>query len=307
MPLPSRMPEDDLMGIVRSAERLVEEGVARYDAGDASGAEAKYRAAIAIAPDWSVPHYNIGLVCKYAGRWRESFEYNLRATQLAPDDRGAAWNLGIAATALGHWGAARRAWTLCGIADPGGSDPPQYPSGQAALRLDPAGAGEVVWGVRLDPARARIQNVPLPSSAFRFADIVLNDGALQGERVVDGRKYPVFDVLCRLVPSPMRTFVLELASVDRAAVEALSAIAERTGGSAEHWGVSTRIMCRECSYGAPHVHADEDAATPAHPHCGLAALNADAARRVIDEWLASGQSADLLRWYPAGGDAPDPL
>jgi len=39
---------------------------------------------------------------------------------------GAWWNMGIAATALGRWRDARHAWQQCGVADPGGSDPPVY-------------------------------------------------------------------------------------------------------------------------------------------------------------------------------------
>ena len=267
------------------------------DAGDAAGAEAAYRAALALSPDWSPLHFNLGLVCKYAGRWEASFDFNRRATELDPDDQGAWWNLGIAATALGRWRNARRAWTRCGVPDPGGPDPPQYALQRAAFRLDPDGAGEVVWGTRLDPARARIENVPLPTSAFRFDDIVLTDGAIEGERVSNGRTYPVFNVLQRLTPSRMRTFVIELASVDEAAVDALWTIAQRDGGSVEHWGVSTRILCRDCSYGVPHVHDGE--AAPAHPHCGLAVPDAATAQRVIDEWLATCDTADLVRWYDA--------
>ena len=283
----------------RKAERLNDTGRAKQDAGDLAAAEDAYRAAAAAAPDWSVPHYNLGLICKYAGRWQESFEFNRRATGLAPDDRAAWWNLGIAATALAKWSEARRAWAQCGMPDPGGVDPPQYTgAGRAALRLDPDGVGEVVWGRRLDPARARIENVPLPGTVFRFDDVVLNDGALQGERLVDGRKFPVFDVLQRLVPSTMKTFVIELASVDVAAVDALRAIAGRAGGQAENWGESTRILCRECSYGTPHEHDDREGA-PAHPHCGLAMPDAATARAVIDEWLSTSDTADLVRWYDA--------
>ena len=81
---------------------LNERGLALQDAGDTSGAEAAYRAALALAPQWSVPHYNLGLIAKYDGRWRESFDFNRRAAELAPDDQGAWWNTGIAATALGE-------------------------------------------------------------------------------------------------------------------------------------------------------------------------------------------------------------
>ena len=98
--------------------------------------------------------------------------------------------------------------------------------------------------------------------------------------------------------SPWRTFVVELASVDEAAVTALRDISKRHGGSVENWGVSTRILCRACSYGLPHEHTDEPAA-PAHPHCGLAARDEVSARAIVDAWLASCDTADLVRWYEA--------
>ena len=167
---------------------------------------------------------------------------------------------------------------------------------RTALRLDPDGTGEVVWGTRLDPARSRIDNIPLPTTAFRFGDIILNDGAVEGERVVEGVKYPVFNVLQRLTPSELRTFVIELGSVDAEAMADLRRIAEEFGGSAENWGSSTRILCRECSYGIPHVHDDDDG-TAAHPHCGLAAPSHQAAQTIIDRWLASSETADLVKWY----------
>ena len=129
-----------------------------FSAGDVVSAERAYRSASALEPGWSVPLYNLGLLCKYQGRWEESVEFNRRASELAPDDQAAWWNRGIAATALGRWKEARSCWEECGIADPGGSDPPNYEFGRTALRLDPDGDGEVVWGSRLDPARALIRD-----------------------------------------------------------------------------------------------------------------------------------------------------
>ena len=284
-----------------AAERLVEEGRACTEAGDVVAAERAYRSASALEPHWSVPLYNLGLLCKYQGRWEESVEFNRRASELAPDDQAAWWNRGIAATALGRWKEARSCWEKCGITDPGGSDPPDYRFGRTALRLDPDGDGEVVWGSRLDPARARLTNIPLPSSSFRWGDIVLHDGAAEGDRIVDGVQHPVFNVLQRLVPSSIHTFVVELASVDGAAVEALEDIASEMGGAAENWGVSTRILCRQCSFGAPHAH-DGVGGAPAHPHCGLAAPSRDVARAILDRWLETSSRADLVTWYEHGSD-----
>jgi tetratricopeptide (TPR) repeat protein len=280
------------------AERLTDEASALQAQGDALGAERAYLAALAADPDWSVPHYNLGLVRKYQLRWEESFALNARAAALAPEDEAANWNLGIAATALGRWADARRAWAACGIDVPPGDGPPDFPWGQTPVRLEPDTAGEVVWARRLDPARARIESVPLPTSPFRWGDVVLIDGAQEGERIVNGKRYPVFNVLQRLHASGSQTFIVELAAVTEAAIEHLEDVAEEAGGAAEHWGSATRILCRECSYGAPHAHDDEDAA-PAHPHCGLAARSAAHAQEVIDRWLAAAPGVDVARWYPA--------
>jgi hypothetical protein len=98
------------------------------------------------------------------------------------------------------------------------------------------------------------------------------------------------------VPSPIRTFVVELASVDDAAVEALEEIAVEMGGAAETWGTSTRILCRQCSFGVPHEH-DQAGGTPANPHCGLVAPSRDLARAILDRWLDTSSTADLVTWY----------
>lgn len=278
------------------AEQNVEKGRDLSAAGDAAGAERAYLAANALEPTWSVPLYNLGLLCKYQGRWEESLAFNQRACELAPDDQSAWWNRGIAATALGRWTEARRCWTQLGIDDPGGADPPDYRFGHIPVRLDPDGDGEVVWGLRLDPARVRLHSIPLPSSPYRWGDIVLNDGAAEGQRSVNGRTYPVFNVLQRLVPSTIRTFIVELAAVDDAALAALNDIATELGGAAENWGTTTRILCRQCSFGAPHEH-DEPSRGAAHPHCGLVAPTVEAARTILDRWLKSDHIADVVTWH----------
>jgi hypothetical protein len=156
----------------------------------------------------------------------------------------------------------------------------------------------VVWAKRLDPARAQILNVPLPTSDFHWGDIVLTDGAVEGERVVDGRAFPVFNVLQLWQASEFRTFIIELATADEAAITALDRFAEELGGAAENWGTHTSILCRDCSYGRPHHHAD-GASNPAHPHCGLAARDHAHANEIISDWLRTTPSADLIEWYEA--------
>jgi hypothetical protein len=285
------------MSNVDSAVEFNERGLALREAGDVAGAEAAYRAAMLAAPDWAAPVYNLGLLYKYERRWQESLDFNRQAANLQPDDEASWWNLGIAATALSKWPEARRAWTACGIDVPPGEGPPEFAWGRTPVRLNPDGDGEVVWARRLDPARAQILNIPLPTSGFRWGDVVLNDGAVEGERVVNGRTYPVFNVLERWQLSSFRTFIIELVTANGEALAALEQCAEDRGGAAEDWGTCTSILCRDCSYGRPHEHAETS--NPAHPHCGLAARDHEHADEIITAWLATVPAADLTVWYEA--------
>lgn len=280
------------------AELLVVEGNELDRLGNALAAEQKYLDAARHDPSWSAPFYNLGLLCKYQRRWAESLAYNERATELAPEDVDAWWNLGIAATAVGAWDTARRAWVACGLTPPPGDGPPDFNLGHTPIRLDPDGDAEVVWAQRVDPARARIVSIPLPSSAYNWGDMILNDGAPEGGRVVDGREYLVFNALERLQSSPYRKFVLELATSDRAAIAALEDLAHEMDAAAEDWGQSTRTLCKACSLGTPHEHPDASHA-PAHPACGLAARDAEHADRILAAWLSQQPQADLVTWYEA--------
>jgi tetratricopeptide (TPR) repeat protein len=284
------------------AEQLNADGMRFRDEGHVARAEAAYRAAMDADPTWSAPLYNLGLLFKYECRWAESLEFNRRATQLAPDDEAAWWNLGIAATAMADWPEARRAWEKCGIEVPAGTGAPEFHWGSTPVRLNPNGDAEVVWARRIDPARARILSVPLPTSPFRWNDIVLNDGAVEGERIVDGRRYPVFNVLQRLEQPPYRTFVLELGDLTPEAKAALETCATHNGGAAEDWGTFTNIMCRACSLGLPDEHTHGDG-PPAHPHWGLAARDHDQADAILRMWRDTSPGAEVIVWYEASGVA----
>jgi hypothetical protein len=51
--------------------------------------------------------------------------------------------------------------------------------------------------------------------------------------------------------------------------------------------------------GTPHEHDDD--ATPAHPHCGLAARDHDHAESIVSTWLAQCPGADVVAWFEAPG------
>jgi tetratricopeptide (TPR) repeat protein len=119
-----------------------------------------YQRALALDPHRAATHYNIGLVYKYRGAWTESLHHNRRASDLRPDDEAANWNMGIAATALRDWPAAREAWHQVGIQIADSDGPVEEDFGIAPVRLNPNESAEVVWGKRIDPARVVLGNIP---------------------------------------------------------------------------------------------------------------------------------------------------
>lgn len=159
------------------AEWLNHRGNLAADSDRKGRAASLYHFAARVDPTWSSPLYNLGLLAKYEGRWKESRAFNQRAVILNPEDTDAWWNLGIAATALHDWPEARRAWAVHGVEIHDGNSDIRMPPATACVRLNPKDDGEVVWGERLDPARIAITSVPLTESGHRFNDVVLNDGA----------------------------------------------------------------------------------------------------------------------------------
>lgn len=276
----------DAVGLNRLGNELKEEG--RWEE-----AETAYRRAIMAAPDWPAPWFNLGLLFKLAHRWRDSAICSGHATELAPDDEGAWWNLGIAATALGDWALARRAWAGCGLEMPEGEGPPLLDYGPIPIRLDPDGAPEVVWCDRIDPARAIVRSVPLPESGVHERDLVLHDGEPRGYRIRMGRRLPVFDALELLERSDRSTFDTWVdAACDEDMLD-LQRIAESMELVIEDWTATLRPVCRRCSEGVPHdVHDEPQPWEPAR-RVGISARDRDEARRLLERWAteAPGRSA----------------
>lgn len=279
------------------AEQLQEEG-------KLAEAIELYQQASALAPKWSSPLYNLGLLYKRQRQWQQSLEYNRRATELDPDNDAAWWNLGIAATALGRWDVARAAWRGFGIDMPAGEGPIDFPCGAGPIRLHPDGEGEVVWAYRIDPARAELINIPFPESGHRWRDIVLNDGAPCGYRRHNGKDIPVLNALELLEPSPFGTFVAEVSMPnEQHTIGELSEIAAEMGGAAEDWSTSTRILCKACSEGRPHEEHDTERAVPDGPHfIGIAARDREHASQILFAWESNKDDVKV----ESLGDALEP-
>lgn len=224
-----------------------------------------------VAPGWAAPHFNLGLLCKWQGRWEESYRFNAKAHELEPTDEAARWNLGIAATALGRWETAARCWEAVGLPTPEGPGPWDYKLGLVPVRVNPDLAPEVVWCRRLDPARAEIVNVPLPGCERRCRDLVLTDGAPAGTRHLRGKEVPVFNELALLQLSGLATFRLRVRLSDPEQLQGLLAQLGELGLEAEDWTGSVRMLCRACSEGRPHEEHDRELPYQAEREVGVAA------------------------------------
>src|SRR5262249_27274744 len=128
--------------------------------------------------------------------------------------------------------------------------------GLAPVRLNADGEAEVVWARRIDPVRARLDNIPFPDSGFRYADLVLHDGAPVGYRTHAGREYPVFNVLELIAASDYGTYEPDVVARSPDDLNALDTLCGQAGVVMEDWSTSTRMLCKACSEGRPHEHHD---------------------------------------------------
>lgn len=268
------------------AERLNELGRERGAAGDQDGALTCYQQAVDLVPEYEPAWFNMGLVYKRRREWRRAYECNAHAAALGGGEGDPAlWNLGIAATGLRAWDAARNAWRRFGIEVPEGTGELRMQWGATPVRLHTN--GEVTWGQRIDPARAIVKNVPLPESGHRWGDVVLHDGAPHGERRAFGKVYPVFDELERWQPSDIPTLEVSVTVVADTDAQALTELFDKAGFAAQDWTSTTRQLCKQCSEGLPpesHDHFPAPAA--ADRRFGLAAPP-DKATCLLADWAAA--------------------
>jgi hypothetical protein len=268
-------------------------------------------------PDVSWGWYDLGLRHKWLRNWELSRDCNLRALELV-ESRGEtegevaeAWNLGIAATALGDWPTARRAWRAFGIDIEGEEQAPiRMNFGTAPIRLNPDPRfseeellvdgvrydTEVVWARRLCPTRAEIESVPFPESGHRFGDVVLHDGDPVGERRYGDQVRGVFNEIALLERSPWATLRTEVPAVDDGALAELSDLFHERGYAAECWTRNTQILCKACSegtVGAQHDHevGEEPARRETSLVIGLGAPR-DEAERLLDIWATAASGRD---------------
>jgi hypothetical protein len=221
----------------RTAGTVWDEWKQADEAGDAEAAGRSAVEMLELVPGFFEIWFEAGMYSKARADWPESAARNQRAVELFTPENAtafdgvnpAAWNLGIAATALGDWATARRAWTAYGIDGvEAGSEPIDMDFGYVPIRVNPDrpslphqvvpdfGDTEVVWCWRRSPAHAVISNVPFPASGHRFRDVVLHDGEPKGTRQYGEQEVAVFDELARLKSSDLPTWQAQLTGAGQA-------------------------------------------------------------------------------------------
>ncbi len=267
---------------------------------------------VALAPGSYHAWFEAGLLSKALRRWQESAERNQQAMGLFDPsdaasfdgDNPAAWNLGIAATALGDWTSARRAWTAYGIEGFDGAEGPIDANlGMVPIRINPdraslthqvlfsAGETEVVWCWRRSPAHAVIASVPLPESGHRFRDVLLHDGEPKGTRRNGDHEVPVFDELDRLHESGFPTCQAILGNVQTGDLDRLADALGPLGLGVDEWS-GIQVLCSECSHGSPgdaHAHGQ---LAPDQTKLGLAGHEAQL-RPTFEAWLTEHSQVEV--------------
>lgn len=273
--------------------------------GDCEAAGRLAREMVKVAGGQFGAWFEAGLYSKARAEWAESAQRNQRAVELFTAEDGrtydgvnpAAWNLGIAATALGDWATARRAWSAYGVEGISeGSEPIDGDYGLTPIRLNPdrpslvhqvpmaIGDTEVVWCWRRSLAHAVISSVPLPDSGHRFRDVVLHDGEPKGRRRRGDHEVAVFDELALLDESGLQTWQAQVLGAGPDDLTALVDLAGPKDLGVDDWS-GIRLMCSDCSHGMPDDAHDHEPASNDAVRLGLAGSEADL-RACLDSWLA---------------------
>jgi PAS domain-containing protein len=257
--------------------------------------------------------FEAGLYAKARRDWGRCLAWNARALELSGEAEAeefggsnpAAWNLGIAATALGDWATARRAWTAYGIRGLGDeAGPIDDDFGMAPIRLNPDrpslalevtpayGDTEIIWCWRRSPAHGAVASVPLPESGHRFRDVLLHDGEPKGSRRDGDREVSVFDEIARLSESDFPTWQAQVAGASPEDVEAVGDFFGERGLGADNWS-GINIMCSDCSHGSPSDDHHHEKPSDGTVILGLAGHEDDVAQ-CLESWQAARPEVSVL-------------
>ncbi|MBK6622987.1 MAG: hypothetical protein IPG32_19765 [Saprospirales bacterium] len=267
-------------------EQIFLEAEAYQRKGDVYTAVKLYKKTIRLAPSWARPYVQLGTLYKDRADWKTCLHYTNKALLLDESEKEAWTNLGLAATALKKWKAARQAWNRLGYEFKETDHSPDFDLGTVAIYLNPRSRPEVVWARRLDPARATLLSIPQPGSSHRYLDTVLFDPASEGTQVVGARRWPAYRALQILKSSPYKTFSVELLDVTLPHVDVLSQLCGEEGIGFDNWSATTHLYLPPTFQENPefHLHPFPRGEAAQNVLVGLAAKSLRPLQRILRNW-----------------------
>jgi len=203
-------------------------------------------------PGDSSARFHLGVCAKLSGRWELARQSFAEVKRLHPKDPATLWNVGLVAVAERRWPEAREAWGALGFGLPEGEGDYATPGELSPIRLScraraageeslsaraqtamstaPRVSSEVLWGVRLCPARVQLTAIPYHHPSYRCGDVLLIDGVKAGEVEHQGQRFPISPVIGRFEESAGETIDLvgpaRSAEQERLLAEAVQALSE---------------------------------------------------------------------------------
>lgn len=278
-----------------SPETLLEQAKAYLRAGDAYQAVKILRKLVKEQPAWVTPNYWLAKVYKQRREWKPCLHYSQRAVECEPQEWECWEWMGLAAAALGRWPTARKAWMKLGYpySIQEGISEPQL--GGIVVCLNEKTRPEIVWANRLDPARARLESVPQPSSGYHHQDILLIERAEHVHHILGTHKIPVFRVIERLKHSRIPTFSVELHTQENAEVQLLAHLCHRQRIGFDNWSMANRQMSFRRNDELNYYKVNQEEAGPT-TLIGLAGRKKVVLHKLLQEWKSlTNKSVGMLR------------
>ncbi|MCA9535057.1 MAG: hypothetical protein KC593_15300, partial [Myxococcales bacterium] len=189
------LPEADSRRVETAGYLHINRANALRMAGPDRDEEAQRAFAEALAIDPANGHwwFDLGVLHKWRGRFRDGLDCTLRARSRLGETKAVQWNIAICATALGEGDLAAGVWKALGMPvelQPSGMPlVPGLPPMQVRVLAKGPGTGpnaavpdasvsfELVWVAPLSPCHGVVQSATFREAPIDFGDVVLWDGA----------------------------------------------------------------------------------------------------------------------------------
>lgn len=265
-------------------QHLLDQAAHSDRAGDVYTAVKLYKKAIRLAPEMPDPYARLGAIYKKRAEWKPAVYYSEQALAVQADHPSAWRTLGVAATALKQWKAARRAWNRLGYDFREIDQALDLDLGGIAVCLNPVARPAIVWAKRLDPARAQLLSVPLPSSGRHFGDLVLIDNEAHGRQVIGNTRLPVYPELQLIRKSLFHTFPVLLPGATLEHTDVLSRLCREAGLGFDNWSRANHLFLPPDRADFPEYHHLPGPGDPASYTVALAARHSKTVVKMLKTW-----------------------